>query len=89
MADLLQHLAHLVLAALVNHDAQPDARAGLAQDGDLSRTGVPPSDQKPAPAQPVERSRRRLAINKGVIFFVQPVARVHDPVRQFTIIRQQ
>jgi hypothetical protein len=89
MADFFHHLAHLVLATLVYDDAQPGARAFLAQNRHLGRTGATTGDQEAATTQPVERGWWRFAVNKGVILLVQPVARMHDPVSQFAIVGQQ
>jgi hypothetical protein len=89
MADFFHHLAHLMLAALVYDDAQPGARAFLAQNRHLGRAGAATSDQEAATAQPVKRGWWRFAVNKGVILLVQPVARMHDAVGQFAIVGQQ
>jgi hypothetical protein len=79
--DGLAHPAHLPVAALVDRDLdQPALALGVADDAGL---------ELDAALQPGDLPRARPAREPHTIRLVDPVARVHEVVRQLAVVREQ
>ena len=88
VADLVKHLAHDPVATLMDHD--PDDRAVLGvtdRANHLGRRAL--AVNRDAAPEPVKHLRRRIAVQQGLVLFVDAVAGVHHAVRDLAVIRQQ
>jgi hypothetical protein len=92
VADRLAHVAHLPRAALVQHDRQqrlilPCAQPRLDQRHVRRRRAAALDDH--AVAQAVERAAVRQPAHADVVLALHLVARVHQPLGQLAVVRQQ
>ncbi len=84
MADGLAHPLHLVLAALVERQLEP-RRAEAADPGGRGAAVL----QVDSGGEPGDRLVGRLALDVGLVDLVHLVARVHEPVRELAVVREE
>ena len=88
VADVVQHPPHDPVAALVDHDAQQRAallgahRAHLIGDDPLALDGH-------AQPQALQHLRRRIAVEQGLVLFLEFVARVSHAEGEVAVVGQQ
>ena len=84
MADGLEHAAHLPVAALVEDEL--DAARGEPLRLGRRRAAVLELD---ALAEAPDRVLVGIALDRGDVDLLDPVARVRDPVRELAVVREQ
>lgn len=89
MPDLREHLPDLMFAPLVNDDLEPGVRPLWPEDLHRSGAGVATVDRHAAPPEGVERALGWPSLDQRVVFLVDPVAGVRDPIGQFAIVGQE
>jgi hypothetical protein len=85
--DGVHHPADDVEDALVDRDGQVDAAPVLAQDADLARDDDPVVQPDPGP-ELVQLAGVRHPERPDVVLLLEAVARVHDPVGDLAIVRE-
>jgi hypothetical protein len=87
-ADLVHHPPHEVIDALMDDDLDHQTFGGLADDPDLLRHD-PLAFDRDAVAQALDRGIRWSGEGEDVILLVEPVARMHDPIRHVPVVGQE
>src|SRR5262245_18325688 len=89
MTDSAAHAPHDALAALLHDDLDERGRAVVRhlydRDARRLRRAVVELD---AFSQPLQRARRRHAVDFGEIFLLDAVPRMREQLREFAVVRE-
>lgn len=88
IADVFHHPAHNAIAPFVDDDPQNGSFRVIPDCAHFTRC-YPLAIDRHAAHQLVKRWTRRIAVEKDLVFLLQLISRMRDPVGQFAVIRQQ
>lgn len=88
IADLVKHLADDAVSTFVDHDPNNGAIFGVADWSDHFRQRPLAIDHNATP-EAIENFRRWVTIQECFVLLVDSVARMHNAIGDFTIVRQQ